>query len=77
MNFTEMEILTKTSMESNIEYFNRNRRKGKLAISYYVNDGNKADIYKDGKRIVSCLTIEQASAAVLAISNYENANNNS
>lgn len=71
MNFTEREQLAVNITRDNIEYFNQNRRKGKLAVTYYVNDGNKADIYKDGKRIVSCLTIEQASAAVLAISNYE------
>ena len=71
MNFTEREQLAKNITESNIEYFNMNRRKGKLAVTYYVNDGNKADIYKDDKRILATVTIEQASAAIVAIINYE------
>lgn len=71
MNFTERELMTKNITEDNIKYFNMNRRKGKLAVDYYVSDGNKADIYKDGKRILATVTIEQASAAVVAIINYE------
>ena len=71
MNFTEREQLVVNITRDNIEYFNQNRRKGKLAVDYYVNDGNKADLYKDGKRILATVTIEQASAAVVAIINYE------
>ena len=71
MNFTEHEQLAKNITEDNIKYFNQNRRKGKLTVTYYVSDGNKADIYKDGKRILATVSIEQASAAVVAIINYE------
>lgn len=71
MNFTEREQLSVNITRDNIEYFNMNHRKGKLAVDYYVNDGNKADLYKDGKRILATVTIEQASAAVVAIINYE------
>lgn len=71
MNFTVRELVAKTITEDNITYFNHNRRNGKLSVKYYVDDGNKADVYKDDIKILACVPVETASGAVVAIINYE------
>ena len=70
MNFNERELITKRITEDNITFFNMNRRKGKLSVKYYVDDGNKADVYKDDIKILACVPMETASGAVVAIINY-------
>ena len=71
MNFTEKEQIAVDITRDNINYFNRNKRKGKLRVEYFVDDGNRAALYKDDTRILGFADIEQASAAVVAIINYE------
>ena len=71
MNFTDEERFFILGTKNNIDYFNANRRKGKLDVKYYVADGNKADVTKDGKVILSGVSIREAFYGVTAIINYE------
>lgn len=68
---TDQEKRFMETTESNLEYFNRNRKKGKIEVNYYVDGGNKADVIKDGCVILSCVTIENAYWTVAGIINYE------
>ena len=52
-------------MLSNIRYFN-----GVLNVELVVDGGNKVNLYKRGKRILSCVTIKEARMAVAAIVGY-------
>lgn len=70
MNFTETEKRFMGITSRNIEYFNSSRRKGKLAVEYYVDNGNVARITKDGNTVMDLLTIEAAYYAVAAIIRY-------
>ena len=70
MNFISHENLMMMIINDNINDFNRNRRKGKLDVRFYVHDGNKADVMKDGIKIVDCVSIDAACAAVVAVVNY-------
>ena len=71
MNLNDSERRAMLTTYDNIKYFNANKRKGLLAVIYYVDNGNRADVTKDGIKIVSGATIEQAMYAVVAIINYE------
>lgn len=70
MYLSEAEKTAKNIIDSNISHFNRNKRKNKLAVKYYISDGNKADILKDSKIILSCVSLQVACMAVAAINNY-------
>ena len=70
MNFNENEKRFMETIESNIRYYNGNRRKKILGIKYYVEDGNKAKLTKDNRDFLTGMTIEQAYYAVAAITNY-------
>lgn len=58
------------TIESNLNYFNNGKSKGKLSAELFVSDGNKADLYKDGSKICFCITLDQLFWAVVGIVNY-------
>ena len=72
MNFTEREKQFIATTKSNIEYFN-SKYKGKLAVKYYVDNGNVARITKDGRTVLDLLTVEAAFYAVAAIIRFKEA----
>lgn len=55
--------------ESNIAYFN-DSHKEKLAVEYYVDNGNVARITKNGNTVLDLLSVEAAFYAVAAIIRY-------
>ena len=70
MSFTKEERIFKEILESNIEAFNAHKRKGKLAVEFVVDGGNRALVYSDGELLLN-VTIEQAWAAVAGIIRYQ------
>lgn len=69
MNFTEQEKIFIAVTESNLEYFN-SKHKEKLAVKYYVDNGNVVRITKNGNTVMDLLTVEAAYYAVAAIVRY-------
>lgn len=69
MNFTEQEKRFIATTESNLEYFN-SKHKAKLAVQYYVDNGNVVRITKNGNTVMDLLTVEAAYYAVAAIVRY-------
>lgn len=70
MYFTEEEKTCESIIGSNLHHFNQGKRKGNIAVSFYVDNGNKADIKKDGKTIAAGLDIKTAMFCTAAIINY-------
>lgn len=57
-------------MLSNISYFNGVQMEILLNAELVVDGGNKINLYKDDKKILSCVTINEARKAVAAIVGY-------
>ena len=57
-------------MLSNIHYFNGIQMEVMLNAELVVDDGNKVNLYKGDKKILSCVTIKEARIAVAAIVGY-------
>ena len=70
MNFSNQEKIFIELTKKNIEYFNQ-FSKAKLAVEYYVDNGNVVRITKDGKTVMDLLTIEAAYYAVAAIIRFQ------
>ena len=70
MNFTNQEKIFMELTKKNIEYFNQ-LGKAKLAVEYYVDNGNVVRIIKNGNTLMDLLTIEAAYYAVAAIIRYQ------
>ncbi len=58
MNFDAQETKYKALTESNIEYYNRNKRQ-KITINFYVADGNRADVQHRGVFVVRALSMQK------------------
>ena len=69
MNFTEQEKRFIATTESNLDYFN-SKHKAKLAVKYYVDNGNVARITKNGDTLMDLLSVEAAYYAIAAIIRY-------
>lgn len=59
MSFTTEEKRYMEIINSNLQYFNCNRRK-KLSVSYYVADGNRVQVRWGNATIADGLTIHEA-----------------
>ena len=57
-------------MLDNISYFNGLNQEVILNAELVVDDGNKVNLYKGDKKILSCVTIKEARMAVVAIVGY-------
>lgn len=57
-------------MLSNIHYFNGVQMEVMLNAELVVDGGNKINLYKGDKKILSCVTIREARKAVAAIVGY-------
>lgn len=69
MSFTKEEKVFMQIIESNLQSFNANKRKGILSVKYVVDGGNRAEVYKDDTLLLN-VTIEQAWAAIAGICRY-------
>lgn len=58
-------------IESNLNYFNQNKRKGILTVEHYIDNGDQWKILKDKKTLVCGMTLEQLYYAVASIVCYE------
>lgn len=57
-------------MLNNIYYFNATHQEVMLNAELVVDGGNKVNLYKGDKKILSCVTIREARMAVAAIVGY-------
>lgn len=58
-------------IESNLNYFNANKRKGILTVEHTIDGGDKWKILKDGKILTCNMSLEEVYYAVAGIITYE------
>ena len=58
-------------IESNLNYFNTNKRKGILTVEHTIDDGDKWKVLKDGRVLVCNMSLKELYYAVAGIVTYE------
>lgn len=58
-------------IESNLNYFNQNKRKGILTVEHYIDNGDQWQVLKDNKVLVCNMSLEELYFAVAGIICYE------
>lgn len=58
-------------VESNLNYFNRNKRKGVLTVNHYVDQGDQWEILCDGNVVFNFMTLKEMFVAVATVIRYE------
>ena len=58
-------------IEGNLKFFNENKRKKILTVEHTIECGDKWKVLKDGKTLVSDMSLEELYYAVAGIISYE------
>lgn len=66
----EYDKVTLKIIESNLNYFNANKRKGILSIEHYIDCGDQWKILKDDGVLLYDMTLDQVHYAIAGIINY-------
>lgn len=71
VELSEYEDRLLDTIESNINFFNQGKfRTNQLYVKLYVDNGNRANLYKGQMKICTDMTLDQLFWAVVGISNY-------